>query len=77
MSASAAMNFGADDQKWAAVCSNNKDADGHFWYAVTSTGIVCNPSCPSRVPHRKNVLFFDVLTEALREGFRSCRRCKP
>lgn len=30
-------------------------ADGQFRYAITTTGIYCRPSCPSRTANPKNV----------------------
>lgn len=46
-------------------------------YAVRSTGIYCQPSCPSRRPHTKQVLLFAAPEAAERAGFRACRRCHP
>jgi len=44
---------------------------------VSSTGIYCRPSCPSRKPARRFVQFFDEPAEAEQAGYRACRRCKP
>ena len=63
--------------QWQQVLERDASADGQFFYAVKSTGIVCKPSCPSRRPTRENVRFFPTLTEALKAGFRACRRCEP
>jgi AraC family transcriptional regulator of adaptative response/methylated-DNA-[protein]-cysteine methyltransferase len=65
------------DAAWAAVMGRDGQRDGTFVYAVTTTGVYCRPTCPSRRPHRQNVLFFDVPDAAERAGFRPCRRCKP
>lgn len=51
--------------------------DGRFVYAVTSTGVFCRPSCPSRLPRPERVRFFDTTTAAELAGFRACRRCHP
>jgi AraC family transcriptional regulator of adaptative response/methylated-DNA-[protein]-cysteine methyltransferase len=45
--------------------------------AVTSTGIYCRPSCPSRRPRRDRVVFFDAADAARAAGFRACKRCNP
>ena len=45
----------ADAASWHAVQTRDKTADGRFVYAVTSTGIYCRPSCPSRKPRRDRV----------------------
>ncbi|MCX7709285.1 MAG: helix-turn-helix domain-containing protein [Clostridia bacterium] len=63
--------------KWQAVINNNAEYDGAFYYAVKTTGIFCRPSCKSRVPSRKNVVFFHSPEEALKDGFRPCKRCRP
>ncbi len=46
-------------------------------YAVTSTGIFCRPSCPSRRPNRANVQFYSSVGSAEKAGFRACLRCRP
>jgi AraC family transcriptional regulator of adaptative response/methylated-DNA-[protein]-cysteine methyltransferase len=52
-------------------------SDGAFVYGVRSTGIYCRPSCPSRRPKRKYVVFFETPDAAERQGFRACLRCHP
>ena len=66
-----------EQQYWNAVASRARDADGAFVYAVTTTGVYCRPSCPSRRPRRENVEFFPVPEAAERAGYRPCRRCRP
>ena len=66
-----------DDAAWRAVAARDASADGRLFYAVTSTGVYCRPSCPSRRPRRENVRFFSSAGDAEREGFRACRRCRP
>jgi len=62
---------------WDAVAARDRAMDGVFFYAVTSTGIYCRPSCPSKRPHRENVVFFRAREAAEHAGFRPCKRCKP
>jgi AraC family transcriptional regulator, regulatory protein of adaptative response / methylated-DNA-[protein]-cysteine methyltransferase len=62
---------------WQAVKSRNRQADGAFVFAVSSTGVYCKPSCPARRPHAANVRYFRLPQAAEREGFRPCARCKP
>jgi len=62
---------------WDAVAARDRAMDGVFFYAVTSTGIYCRPSCPSKRPRRENVVFFGAREAAERAGFRPCKRCKP
>lgn len=66
-----------NDWRWTLVLARNPQADGKFVYAVKSTGIFCRPSCPSRRPGREQVEFFDSGRDALRAGYRECRRCMP
>ena len=66
-----------DEQRWQAVATSDKDHDGAFVYAVTSTGIYCRPSCASRRPKRQNVRFFELPGAAEAAGYRACRRCLP
>ena len=60
-----------------AVADRDTAFDGVFWYGVLTTGIYCRPSCPSRQPNRKNVLFFALPAAARQNGLRACRRCRP
>ena len=62
---------------WDAVLRRDENFEGRFVYAVRSTGIYCRPTCPSRRPNRRHVIFFTTRIEAERAGFRPCRRCKP
>lgn len=66
-----------DDRRWAAVLARDRAADGRFVYAVSTTGVFCRPSCPSRRPRREHVAFFAAPAEAERAGFRACLRCAP
>src|SRR6202171_2751341 len=61
----------------AAVASRDARLDSAFVYAVRSTGIYCRPSCPSRRPRLKQLLFFALPEAAERAGFRACMRCRP
>jgi AraC family transcriptional regulator of adaptative response/methylated-DNA-[protein]-cysteine methyltransferase len=67
----------AEQQFWTAVESRSRAADGAFVYAVTTTGIYCRPSCPSKKPRRENVQFFPLPEAAEHAGFRACLRCRP
>lgn len=65
------------DEQWQAIMHNDSSYDTLFIYAVKSTGIFCRPSCKSRLPNKANVLIFKNAEQALSQGFRSCKRCKP
>jgi AraC family transcriptional regulator of adaptative response/methylated-DNA-[protein]-cysteine methyltransferase len=66
-----------DDQCWQAVCARDASHDGHFVFAVRTTGIFCRPSCRSRRPLRENVGFYPDADTAQAAGFRPCKRCQP
>ena len=66
-----------NEQLWQAVLAKDARFDGQFVFAVTSTGVYCRPSCPSRRAHRERVKFFDLPEAAEQAGFRACLRCQP
>lgn len=66
-----------NEQLWQAVMAKDARFDGQFVFAVTSTGVYCRPSCPSRRAHRERVKFFDLPEAAEQAGFRACLRCQP
>lgn len=51
--------------------------DGERYVGIVSTGVVCFPSCRSRLPKRANVHVFPSMEAALQAGFLPCKRCKP
>src|SRR6478672_5364263 len=65
------------DEFWNAVVAKDRAFDGQFVFAVSSTGIYCRPSCPSRRPKREHVSFFALSAAAENAGFRACLRCHP
>jgi AraC family transcriptional regulator of adaptative response/methylated-DNA-[protein]-cysteine methyltransferase len=65
------------DARWASVVARDRDADGTFFYTVTTTGVYCRPSCGARRPNPENVRFYRTTEDARRAGFRPCKRCKP
>ncbi|WP_026478367.1 bifunctional transcriptional activator/DNA repair enzyme AdaA [Alkaliphilus transvaalensis] len=67
----------SNQEKWEAVKESKKAYDGKFFYGVKTTGIFCRPSCRAKTPLRDNVLFFNTSKEALKAGFRPCKRCQP
>lgn len=67
----------SDNEKWKAVIDCEKSYDGLFLYGVKTTGIFCRPSCRAKTPARENVVFFDNQQNAINEGFRPCKRCRP
>ena len=70
-----ATNYLQEEARWHAVVAKQAEADGRFVYAVVTTGIYCRPSCSSRQPARRNVRFYETITEAKQAGFRACLKC--
>src|SRR6516165_6383698 len=64
-----------EELAWRQLC--DRDRNGRFFYAVTTTGVFCRSDCKSRRPLRENVRFFVSEPEAQAAGFRPCKRCKP
>lgn len=67
----------AYDARWRAVLARDAQADGTFYFSVSTTGIYCRPSCPSRRAKRENVAFHETCEAAEAAGFRPCKRCRP
>jgi AraC family transcriptional regulator, regulatory protein of adaptative response / methylated-DNA-[protein]-cysteine methyltransferase len=65
----------ASDAEWQAISSRRSEP--RFLFIVTSTGIVCTPGCPARVPGRDRIRVISGLDEGLAAGARACLRCHP
>ena len=74
---SAARNLPDRSTAWRAVEQRDRRFDGRFVYAVNSTRIFCRPSCSSRRPTRSRVEYFGSPDDAVRAGYRACKRCRP
>jgi AraC family transcriptional regulator of adaptative response/methylated-DNA-[protein]-cysteine methyltransferase len=62
---------------YAALTRRDAAFEGTFFYAVTTTGVYCRPTCKSRRPLERNVRFFGDTSSARAAGFRACKRCRP
>jgi AraC family transcriptional regulator of adaptative response/methylated-DNA-[protein]-cysteine methyltransferase len=60
-----------------AMFSKDDRFDGIFFTAVKTTGIFCRPICTARKPKRENVEFFANAADALSNGYRACKVCRP
>ena len=69
--------FSTDQARWEALVHRDQRADGAFVYGVLTTGVYCRPTCPSKMPNRDNVRFFETSEDAERAGLRPCKRCSP
>jgi AraC family transcriptional regulator of adaptative response/methylated-DNA-[protein]-cysteine methyltransferase len=66
-----------NDPRWAAVVARDEEADGTFYYSVTTTGVYCRPSCAARRARPEHVQFHATCADAEKAGFRPCKRCQP
>jgi AraC family transcriptional regulator of adaptative response/methylated-DNA-[protein]-cysteine methyltransferase len=64
-----------DEIRWRSI--EERDPEATFLYGVSTTGVYCHPSCPSRRPRRENATTFDTVEAAEAAGFRACKRCRP
>ncbi|HED34250.1 MAG TPA: methylated-DNA--[protein]-cysteine S-methyltransferase [Gammaproteobacteria bacterium] len=65
------------EEKYDAIGKKDTHYEGIFITAVKTTGIFCRPSCRARKPRAKNVIFYNSTQEAIQNGFRPCKICKP
>jgi AraC family transcriptional regulator, regulatory protein of adaptative response / methylated-DNA-[protein]-cysteine methyltransferase len=65
------------DQMVKAFLSRDASYQGVFFTGVRSTGIFCRLGCPAKTPRSNQLEFFPTASDAMRAGFRPCKRCKP
>lgn len=74
MTATVLLQYATDEDRWLAVLARDAKADGHFVYAVRTTGVYCRPGSSARLPKRDNVEFFESAQQAEAAGYRASRR---
>ena len=62
---------------YQALLERDPASEGVFVVGVSTAGIFCRPTCPARKPKRENVEFFATAGDALKAGYRPCKRCCP
>lgn len=65
------------EEKYSAIGTRTDAYEGIFITGVITTGVFCRPSCRAKKPLAKNVIFFETAQEAIQNGFRPCKICKP
>jgi len=65
------------DDMYNIILNKDTSYENIFFTAVKTTGIFCRPSCPARKPKKKNVVFYDKIDDAIQNGYRPCKVCKP
>ncbi len=70
-----------DNQKietyYNAFLEREKSFVGIFFAGVKTTSIFCISTCRARKPKKENVEFFSSFKDALVNGYRPCKICKP
>ncbi len=66
----------SEEVMWQAVTACDPAFDGQFFYAVSTTGVYCRPSCRSKHPRREHVRYFATGAAARAAGYRPCKRCR-
>lgn len=64
-------------EKYQVILNKDVAFEGIFITAVKTTGIFCRPTCTARKPKKENVVFYDTSHEAILNGYRPCKICKP
>ncbi|WP_299463856.1 Ada metal-binding domain-containing protein, partial [uncultured Microscilla sp.] len=62
---------------YQALVGRKSDFAGIFYVGVKTTDIFCIATCRARKPKLENVVFYTTFKEALDNGFRPCKICKP
>lgn len=73
----AAAATASRDERYLALVRRDRRHDGALWFGVTTTHVFCRPSCACRTPLPAHVEYFEDPADALRAGFRPCKRCQP
>lgn len=62
---------------YQALLERNQSFVGIFYVGVKTTSVFCIATCRARKPKLKNVLFYTTFKDALDNGYRPCKICKP
>ena len=65
------------DERWQAIQDHDPAYETAFTFGVKTTGVYCRTTCRGAPVLRKNIEFFDEITEARAAGYRPCKRCRP
>lgn len=64
-------------EEWQAIKKRDTAYDGKFLYGVTTTKVICRPSCATRHAVPSHIVIFYDLPSALQAGYRPCCCCRP
>lgn len=65
------------DEYYEALLNRDSKYIGIFYVGVKTTSVFCIATCRARKPKKINVEFYPSFKEALDNGFRPCKICKP
>lgn len=65
------------EQYYKALLERNRSYVGIFFVGVKTTLVFCIATCRARKPKFENVEFYTTFKEALDNGYRPCKICKP
>ena len=68
---------GTIEKYYQALLERNQSYVGIFFVGVKTTFIFCISSCRARKPKKENVEFYSTFKDALDNGYRPCKICKP
>lgn len=71
------ISLPSTNEMYNALLAKNSHYEGIFIVGVKTTGIFCRPTCSARKPKKENVEFFGNVSEALKNGYRACKICRP
>lgn len=72
------MNTSANhDEYYKALVARDPSYVGTFIAAVKTTKIFCIATCHARKPKKENVVFYKTSDQAIENGYRACKVCKP
>jgi AraC family transcriptional regulator of adaptative response/methylated-DNA-[protein]-cysteine methyltransferase len=65
------------DAFYKALLNREQSFVGIFFVGVKTTSVFCIATCRARKPKLENVEFYTTFKEALDNGYRPCKICKP
>jgi AraC family transcriptional regulator of adaptative response/methylated-DNA-[protein]-cysteine methyltransferase len=65
------------DEYYNALVNKDSNYIGIFYAGVITTSVFCIATCRARKPKKENVSFYTTFKDALAEGFRPCKICRP
>lgn len=65
------------DTYYQALVDRTERFVGIFYVGVKTTSIFCIATCRARKPKKENVEFFSNVKDAMANGYRPCKVCKP